>query len=149
MTATDTFSAVRTHAVALRRSGAQPRVLVVDDERAIVQLIDRVLRDAGYITVVASSGPEALDVAADEAPDLLLTDLRMPEMNGDELARRLRERYPLLKVLYFTGFSSLLFKERMVLGEDEAFLDKPCNVKGVLEGVGQLLYGHLTPTPAA
>lgn len=47
----------------------------------------------------------------------------MPQMAGDELARRLRQSEPSLKVLYLTGFSDRLFKERVTLWEDEAFLD--------------------------
>ena len=63
--------------------------------------------------------------------DLLLTDLLMPSMNGDELARRLRSKEPDLKVLYLTGFSDRLFAERTVLWQDEAFL--ACTVRGLLE----------------
>jgi FixJ family two-component response regulator len=65
----------------------------------------------------------------------------MPQMSGDELARRLRASYPLLKVLYLTGFSDRLFKEKVTLWADEAFLDKPCTVKGLLEAVALLLFG--------
>ena len=66
----------------------------------------------------------------------------MPQMTGDELARRLRALHPSLKVLYLTGFSDRLFKEKVTLWADEAFLDKPCSVKGLLEAVALLLFGH-------
>jgi DNA-binding NarL/FixJ family response regulator len=67
----------------------------------------------------------------------------MPQMGGDELARRMRSREPDLKVLYLTGFSDALFKEKTVLWQDEAYLDKPCSVKGLLEAVSLLLNGRL------
>src|SRR5205814_616489 len=83
--------------------------------------------DAGYETTAASDGPEAIEAAAKmEHFDLLVTDVMMPQMTGDELARRLRIQHPSLKVLYLTGFSDRLFKEKVTLWADEAFLDKPC-----------------------
>ena len=65
----------------------------------------------------------------------------MPGMTGDELARRLRQSEPALKVLYLTGYSDHLFKEKTMLWADEAFLDKPCSVKGLREAVSLLLFG--------
>ena len=120
-----------------------PAVLVVDDETSIRALMSRVLQTAGYEVVIAASGAEAIARFHDMTHcDLVLTDLMMPEMNGDELARRLRSDRPDLKVLYLTGFSDRLFAEKQLLWEDEAFLEKPCSPKAVLEGVSLLLHGH-------
>ena len=102
------------------------------------------MRDAGYSTVQASDGMEALEVASKMGPlDILVTDVMMPQMLGDELARRLRESEPDLKVLYLTGYSDRLFKERVTLWADEAYLEKPCSVKGLLQAVSLLLFGQL------
>jgi CheY-like chemotaxis protein len=118
------------------------RVLVIDDEEPVRKYVHRVLCEAGYDTTAASDGPEALDIAAKQPPfKLVVTDLMMPKMNGDELARRLRQRDPSLKVLYLTGFSDRLFKDKVTLWEDEAFLEKPCSIKAVLEAVSLLLFG--------
>src|SRR5262245_62846464 len=65
------------------------RVLVVDDDRDARELIGMVLGQAGYAVDVAEHGFEALAVAAERRPDLVLTDLQMPGMNGIELIRRL------------------------------------------------------------
>ena len=119
------------------------KILIVDDEPPIRDFVERVLRDAGYTTALAVDGREALEVAGKFGScDLLLTDLVMPEMNGDELARRLRRDDPNLNVLYLTGYSDRLFKEKTVLWEGEAFLDKPCTIEGLLEAVSLLLSGH-------
>jgi CheY-like chemotaxis protein len=67
----------------------------------------------------------------------------MPVMQGDVLAARLRQSDPDLPVLYLTGFAEHLFRERPVLWEREAFLEKPSSPDGVLEAVSMLLYGHL------
>jgi CheY-like chemotaxis protein len=128
---------------ATKTSPRRPAVLVVDDETSIRALMSRVLQTAGYEVVIAASGAEALERFKDmKQCDLVLTDLMMPEMNGDELVRRLRFDQPDLKVLYLTGFSDRLFAEKQLLWEDESFLDKPCSPKAVLEGVSLLLNGH-------
>ena len=118
-------------------------VLVVDDEELVRKFVERVLREAGYQTATASDGPEALEVAAKlESFDILVTDLMMPQMTGDELARRVRVSTPSVKVLYLTGFSDRLFNEKVTLWADEAFLEKPCSVKGLLQAVSLLLLGR-------
>ena len=118
-------------------------VLVVDDDQAVRDFVDRVLREAGYRTMVAGSGPEAIELAATEPIDLLLTDVNMPQMTGDELARRLRHDEPSLKVLYLTGFSDQLFNEKTTLWQDEAYLEKPCTIAGLLQAVSLITLGHV------
>ena len=120
------------------------RVLVVDDEEPVRKFVDRVLRDAGYQTTTAGGGEEALAAVQNmSSVDILVTDLMMPQMTGDELARRLRQQEPAVKVLYLTGFSDKLFKEKVTLWQDEAFLDKPCSVQGLRQAVSLLLFGSL------
>jgi two-component system cell cycle sensor histidine kinase/response regulator CckA len=117
--------------------------LIVDDEDGIRRFVERVLREAGYTTAGAAGGSEALKIAAELGKfDILVTDMMMPEMTGDELARRLRLQEPQLKVLYLTGFSDHLFKEKTTLWQDEAFLEKPCSVRGLLEAMSLLLTGR-------
>jgi two-component system, cell cycle sensor histidine kinase and response regulator CckA len=119
-------------------------VLIVDDEEPLLKFVNRVLSEAGYTTTTAPDGPEAIEAAAKLGTiDLLVTDVMMPQMTGDELARRLRLNQPSLKVLYLTGFSDRLFKEKVTLWQDEAFLDKPCGIKGLMEAVALLLTGRI------
>ena len=123
-----------------------PAILIVDDEPAVLQFVRRVLNEAGYRTTVAGGGTEAVKLMAEsECPDLLLTDLKMPDMDGSTLAAKYRAANPDLKVLYLTGFSDALFKEHSMLWEGEAFLDKPCSVKGLLEAVALILHGRIGP----
>jgi two-component system, cell cycle sensor histidine kinase and response regulator CckA len=121
------------------------RVLIVDDEEPVRKFVDRVMAHGRYQTMVAAGGEEAIEIATKHGPfDLLLTDLLMPDMNGDELARHLRQIQPSLKVLYLTGFSDRLFREKVTLWEGEAFLDKPCSVKSLLQAVSLLIFGRFT-----
>ena len=120
-----------------------PRVLVVDDEQSVRTFVERVLQRAGYETAAAADGPEALRIVEDRGPfNLVLADVVMPGMRGDELGRRLRARDPDQKVLYFTGFSDQLFDARAILWDGEAFLEKPVTVDGLLEAVSLMLFGH-------
>jgi CheY-like chemotaxis protein len=141
------LSSIRDYTKRLMHPDAEPATaLVVDDEEGVLRFVDRVLRDAGYRTFTASDGPEAIEVAAKLGTlDVLVTDVMMPRMTGDELARRLRQGEPRLKVLYLTGFSDRLFKEKTTLWADEAFLDKPCSVKGLQQAVSLLVHGRFQP----
>ncbi len=119
-------------------------ILIVDDEEPVVKFVDRVLKDAGYQTATALNGPEAVETAKKIGPlGALVTDVMMPGMTGDELARVLRQGEPGLKVLYLTGYSDRLFKEKSTLWADEAFLDKPCTMKGLREAVSLLMSGSV------
>jgi len=125
------------------------RVLAVDDEAGIREFVACALRQPGYEVRVAADGIEALQVAETQGPfDLLVTDMMMPQMRGDELARRLRQAHPGLKILYLTGYSGKLFEMRPLLWEDEAFLEKPVGVQGLLEAAALLLVGRV-PAPRA
>jgi two-component system cell cycle sensor histidine kinase/response regulator CckA len=128
----------------MKRTPPEPlTALIVDDEESVRSFVERVLREAGYKTTTASDGPQAIEVASTlQSLDILVTDVMMPQMMGDELARRLRQSEPNLKVLYLTGFSDRLFKEKVMLWAAEAFLEKPCSVKGLMEAVSLLVYGR-------
>lgn len=120
-----------------------PRILVVDDEEAIRSFAERVLRDASYQVTVAPGGLEALKIAQEQGPfDLFVLDVVMPRMTGDEVAATIRRSDPDAKILYFTGFSDRLFTARSTLWENEAFVEKPATIKGLLEAVSMSLFGH-------
>ena len=120
------------------------RVLVVDDEESVRTFAERVLVDAGYEVALAANGPDALRIAPLLGPfDLFLIDLMMPVMRGDEVARSFRSADPDAKILYFTGHSDLLFDEHPTLSVNEAFLEKPVSITGLLEAVSLLLFGRI------
>jgi DNA-binding response OmpR family regulator len=82
-----------------------PRILVVDDEPALCELVARMLRDEGYEVVKACDGHagwELIGIAA-ESFDLVVTDSRMPGMSGIEFIRRLREHNPTLPIIHISG----------------------------------------------
>ena len=86
--------------------GDGERVLVVDDERAVLEVTARVLRRGGYATLEANTREEALSLASSHGVELLLTDSVMPGMSGQVLADRVRELKPGLRVLRMSGYAS-------------------------------------------
>ena len=93
---------------------------------------------------MACSGTEALAKVEASGPlNLLLTDVNMPHLSGHALAAQVRQLNPDIKVLYFTGYSDMLFSAKGTLWEGEAFVDKPVTGRGLLEAVALLLTGHV------
>jgi hypothetical protein len=129
----------------------KPIVLVVDDEPAVIQLVVRMLEPGGYEILTAHSGEEALAIGATSTRpiDLLLTDLRMPEMSGRQLATEMRKTQFGLRVVYLTGHCDDLFGDLTLLEPHEAFIEKPISPTGVREAVALHLFGTLTPRAAS
>jgi signal transduction histidine kinase len=115
-------------------------VLVVEDNDMIRNLVGRILRGEGYTVLVAKHGREALQLSRNlRGPvDLLLTDMMMPDMNGEQLAERLTSSWPSLQVLYMSGYSS----EDFASGRDRHeghFLEKPFTTETLTAAVRRAL----------
>jgi CheY-like chemotaxis protein len=126
------------------REGQPIAILTVDDEPGVLALVRRCLDDQRITLIEASSGKAALEqMSTGRRPvDLLLTDLWMPDMEGDELARQLRVLEPCLRVLYLTSHVDKLFEAKPQLWADEVYLDKPFTREGLREAVALLLFGR-------
>jgi CheY-like chemotaxis protein len=118
----------------------QPHVIVVDDEPAMRRMVRRMLEPAGYDVTEAEHAAAAFSAIALAGPrDLLIADLRMPDVTGDEVARRFRIATPEGKVLYITGASDALLDQESMMWAGEAWLQKPFSRQGLLDAVSRLL----------
>jgi CheY-like chemotaxis protein len=117
------------------------RVLVAEDDPAVRTMLQRLLREAGFEVRTARHGDEALGMAlrASGEFDLVVTDVRMPVMDGLELARRLRERWPGLPVLYISGYDVELSSGSRRGGIRQSLLRKPFDLDELLREVTRLL----------
>jgi two-component system, cell cycle sensor histidine kinase and response regulator CckA len=118
---------------------SRPTVLVVDDESAIRKLVRAVLENEQCRVIEASHGGDGLRLVESEEIDVLVSDVRMPVMSGKRLGVAARQMRPALKILYLTGHVDLLFEDRDLLGQYEAFLEKPFTGRGLAEAVSLLL----------
>jgi DNA-binding NtrC family response regulator len=86
---------------------ASERILIVDDEEGMRRLLSRVLTREGYDTSTVSSGAEALRLVANERFDLVVTDIKMPEMDGLQLLEELKEYEPSLPIIVITAYGTI------------------------------------------
>ncbi len=129
---------------ALQASGAQT-VLLVEDDPAVRSFAARVLRETGYLVLEAATGTEALAVAGGQGGrpiHLLVTDVVMPEMGGEELVRRLQVTYPELRALYISGYTANAVMHNGTLHEGVAFLQKPFTLATLARKVREALGGY-------
>jgi CheY-like chemotaxis protein len=114
---------------------APKKVLVVDDDPVIRHSFDRVLAGKGYIVVSAENGQEALNKAAKEEYDAVFTDIRMPGVDGIEVAEQLRARRPWTPVVIITGYGSPENEARAVAAGVKGFLHKPLSPETIEKSV--------------
>jgi two-component system cell cycle sensor histidine kinase/response regulator CckA len=119
-----------------------PMVLIVDDDEAVRLYIKRILNARGVQTIEASDGVDAIRKIEElqNTLDLLVTDVRMPKMDGVELARVLAQLQPRASVIYISGYPFDLEQERNLNpGRACAFLSKPFTPRNLADAVSQCL----------
>ena len=102
-----------------------PRVLVVDDDPVIARSFDRVLSGKGYAVITAGDGEEALRKLKSENYDVVFTDIKMPGMDGVEVAERIKASQPWLPVVIITGYGTEANETRADAAGVSGFLRKP------------------------
>jgi CheY-like chemotaxis protein len=112
----------------------KPRVLVVDDERVIADTLAIILNQSGFSASAVYTGTAAVERAKEDRPDLIISDVIMPDMNGIEAAIRIRQLLPGCKILLFSGQAAtadLLEKARQE-GHEFEILAKPVHPQDLL-----------------
>lgn len=119
------------------------KVLIVDDDASIHKLIADILAPLGFTCLEASGGEDALAVAEslDGSIDLLMTDVIMRGMSGNDLARKVLDRSPACKVIYMSGYTENVITHNGILETGIAFLAKPITSKALLRKVHEVLAG--------
>ena len=116
-------------------------ILLVEDEVVLRGVVARVLLSAGYTVLEAGNGREALDRLAEMAaePDLVMTDVVMPGMGGEELARSLLERFPGVSILFTSGYSERALTQEKLRAFKADFLGKPYSIDQLMGAVSDAL----------
>jgi CheY-like chemotaxis protein len=122
------------------------KVLVIDDEQGIRSLLDTLLSRKGYDVVLAESGRKGLELFRRERPDVLVLDLKMPEMDGLTVLRQIRSLDPIIPVIILTGAGTAETEQRVrALGVTE-YVEKEFSLHLLGDALKRLLK---IPTPTA
>jgi CheY-like chemotaxis protein len=122
-------------------------VLIVDDDPGLLKILAEQVSLFGYQPIMASSGEKALEIVPRHPGiDLLLTDVMMPSMNGIELARKVVELYPEIKILFMSGYICPSLSGYGVQDNDPFFLQKPFTPNTLISKMRNVLAAsHLAP----
>ena len=121
------------------------KVLVIDDEQSIRHLLDTLLRRKGYVVVLADGGRKGLDLLRRERPDVVILDLKMPEIDGITVLREIHRLDPKQPVIILTGAATPGMEQQVrALGVTE-FVEKEFSLHRLGDALKRLLK---TPTPS-
>jgi two-component system cell cycle response regulator DivK len=120
-----------------------PQVLVVEDNPKNMKLVRDVLQATGYRTLEATTGGQALTLALEHGPALVLMDVQLPDMDGTEVLSRLRadERMSVTPVLAVTAQAMRGDRERFMAAGFDGYLSKPVDIDELVETVGRFCGG--------
>jgi CheY-like chemotaxis protein len=107
-------------------------VLIVDDDIINHKLIGKILEKEPYKLLYASSGKEAIDICLTKRIDIILMDLKMPEMNGFEASSRIKEIKPWLPIILQTAYAKELKNDTVILSLVDELLEKPIKQKELI-----------------
>jgi len=113
--------------------GMQKKILVVDDEKMIRNMLEKALTRKGYEVICAESGEEALEILKETTAQVMFLDLKLPGMNGLELCREIRKLYPMSIAYAITGYASLFELSDCRKAGFEGYFTKPVDLKTLFE----------------
>jgi two-component system, NtrC family, nitrogen regulation response regulator NtrX len=113
----------------------QARILIVDDDESIRTTLKAILEDEGYFVNTAASGKEAIQKTQETAYNLTLLDIRLPDIEGVELLKLLKENIPRTRKIMLTGYPSIQNAVAAVNKNADAYLIKPVDIEKLLATV--------------
>jgi two-component system cell cycle response regulator DivK len=119
------------------------KILIVEDNEDSRELVAKVLRNKGYITVEAVDGEEAIEKVVSEKPDLVLLDISIPKLDGYEVAKRLKSREDVkdIPIVAVTAHAMKGDREKVIAAGFEGYISKPVNVRELPDQVKSYLRG--------
>lgn len=115
------------------------RILVVDDDASLLDLLAKEITRAGFDVELAPDGVEAVAKIQKKRYDMAILDIKMPRMNGLEVLKYIKKHYPAIKVIILTAFADLANAVEAKKNGAEAFIDKPCDVDELIAMMNRIL----------
>jgi len=119
--------------------GKHARILVVDDDENIRNTVNAILEDEGYIVDLAATGKEAIERTEKTAYDVALLDIRLPDVEGVELLKLIKDAVPRTRKIMVTGYPSMQNAVAALNKKADAYLVKPVDVEKLLSTVKEQL----------
>lgn len=113
-------------------------LLIVDDQTGIRLLLDEVFRREGFVTRLAANGAEALQAVEDEVPGCILLDMKMPGIDGVEVLKRIKKRWPEIPVMMMTAYGELEMTDDALQIGALKYFTKPFDIYEVRDAVNAL-----------
>ena len=120
---------------------AKPKILIIDDEAIVRISCKKCLLPEGYEVDSAENGIEGLRLVESNAYDLILTDLKMPDMDGIEFLAKIKETHPNEKVIMITGYSTTEHAEQAMRSGAYNYIEKPFTPETLVKAVKDALSG--------
>ncbi|MHB8927545.1 MAG: GAF domain-containing protein [Bacillota bacterium] len=127
--------------------GLPTKVLVVDDDQLVLEVLASLVAIGGHRVVTANRGAEAIRMLGEENFDVVITDLGMPEMSGWDVARAVRQRSPDIGIVLLTGWGSSIEEDEARMGLVDLILAKPVRVNELLAGITRVKRARLNDRP--
>lgn len=112
------------------------KIMVVDDEKNILKLYKAELEDEGYTVVTANSGREALDMYEQEEPDIITLDIMMPEMDGIQVLRQIKQKAPEIPIIMLTAYD---YRDDFSVWVSDAYVVKSSDLTQLKATIRQIL----------
>ncbi|BCB97341.1 two-component system response regulator [Dissulfurispira thermophila] len=115
------------------------KILVVDDEKNILKLYQAELEDEGYTVVTANSGKEAMDIFESENPDLVTLDILMPDIDGIQVLRQMKEKKPDTPIIMLTAYD---YRDDFSVWVSDAYVVKSSDLSNLKATIKQIIEGR-------
>lgn len=115
------------------------KILIVDDQIGIRMLLEEVFKKEGFDTYLASRGIEALQIIEQVKIDVVLLDLKIPQMDGKEVLKQLKLKYPNVPVVMMTAYEETTLIKELFINGASRFVSKPFNIHDIKGIVSSLL----------
>ena len=115
------------------------KILVVDDEKNILKLYQAELEDEGYTVVTANSGREAMDIFESENPDMVTLDILMPDTDGIQILRQMKEKRPDIPIIMLTAYD---YRDDFSVWVSDAYVVKSSDLSNLKATIKQIIEGR-------
>ena len=121
--------------------GKNEIILFVEDEKEILKFASTGLKALGYKVILASNGKEALEILKTKKiiPEILVTDLIMPDLDGEELAKEVKKKYPKINIIYTSGYTDNHIVNKGILNKNVNFISKPYTISELSKKIREVL----------